>query len=185
MLGLLHEGFLFLLLLVSHYPTPYADKEETKKTGHWARRQLEAVIDVDCPRGFVWLFGGLDLHAAHHLFPRMSRGHFHMVTPILREAFKKDGIECRHMSLYEILKATIEKIRQTGLYGLQQSKEKQTKKSGSIPVGMYAAFGLGALFCALLPLISYYLLPYGFFVGFLSIAVCTPALWVYIYFTSE
>lgn len=70
------SGCLTIQLLVSHYAKPWASKEDTMQPGSWAARQVEAVMDITCPRFLDWFHGGLHIHSIHHMFPRMCRCHY-------------------------------------------------------------------------------------------------------------
>jgi fatty acid desaturase len=70
------SGCLTIQLLVSHYAKPWANKEDTFQPGSWAARQVEALMDITCPRYMDWFHGGLHIHSIHHMFPRVCRCHY-------------------------------------------------------------------------------------------------------------
>ena len=118
---MLYLGSLSAQLLISHYPKDFAIKDDTKQSGSWARRQVTAVVDIDCPWWLDWWFGGLHFHAAHHLFPRMCRAHYREATKEIRRVCREHGVVAEHMSFWAALWATLKKLRRVGLKALEKS----------------------------------------------------------------
>lgn len=48
---------------------------------------------------WFWLTGGLNTQIEHHLFPMMPRKNLRKMTPYIREAFAKEGLEFRESTL--------------------------------------------------------------------------------------
>eukprot|EP00040_Diaphanoeca_grandis_P004116 m.27109 g.27109 ORF g.27109 m.27109 type:complete len:470 (+) comp15686_c0_seq1:239-1648(+) len=99
-------GVLEIQLLVSHYSEEFLYKPDAKDSC-WMRRQVDAVIDIDCPEFMDWFYGGLHLHAIHHLFPRMSRQFYRQAMPSLHRVLKEHDIKLKHTSFYGAIKKTI------------------------------------------------------------------------------
>ena len=100
-------GILTIQLLVSHYSKPFAVKEETKHAGSWAKRQVEAVMDITCPKYLDWFHGGLNLHSPHHLFPRMCRCHYRTVHKEIVTLCATHGVALDISPWWGAVKATL------------------------------------------------------------------------------
>jgi fatty acid desaturase len=113
MVGNMFLGVLSIQLLVSHYGRSWSEKQSTK--GHWAERQLEAVLDIDCPLWLDWFHGGLHLHSPHHLFPRMSRYYYRAAHKDILEMCTKNGLVLDVECWFPAVVATLEHLRLVGL----------------------------------------------------------------------
>lgn len=111
-------GVLSIQLLISHYSKPFEEKHVVKEAGSWARRQIEAIIDITCPPYLDWFHGGLNLHSPHHLCPRMCRAHYRKVHPELIDLCKKHDVKLDVMPFCDAVKATVRHLRKVGLQGL-------------------------------------------------------------------
>lgn len=112
MLGL---GVLSVQLLVSHYSKDWVEKEALKGEGSWAKQQVEAVVDIDCPLWLDWFYGGLHLHSPHHLFPRMSRYYYRAVHQDIAAMCTKNGMTLDVQGWVSAVTASIEHLRHVGL----------------------------------------------------------------------
>lgn len=86
------EGVLHLQLLLSHYDRPFADKETVSELSFF-RRQAAATKDIENPPWLDWFHGGLNLHLAHHLLPRLPRHRLRMATSVVKQMCGKHGVE--------------------------------------------------------------------------------------------
>lgn len=107
-------GVLSIQLLVSHYGKPWCEKESSKEQS-WAKRQVESVLDIDCPPWLDWFHGGLHLHSPHHLFPRMSRYFYRTVHQDIIDMSTKHGVKLDIERWFPAVAATIEHLRLVGL----------------------------------------------------------------------
>jgi len=107
-------GVLSLQLLISHMTQPVSHKDEAKAEGNWARRQVEAVIDINSPRWLDWFHGGLHLHSVHHLFPRMCREHYRVAHPQLVALCRAHGVHLEMMGWSECVANSVRNFRKVG-----------------------------------------------------------------------
>eukprot|EP01060_Flectonema_neradi_P010855 TRINITY_DN17938_c0_g2_i1.p1 TRINITY_DN17938_c0_g2~~TRINITY_DN17938_c0_g2_i1.p1 ORF type:complete len:670 (+),score=91.20 TRINITY_DN17938_c0_g2_i1:43-2052(+) len=84
------QGLLALQLCLSHYDKPFASKEEIKN--QWMRRQALSIKDITNPTWLDWIHGGLNLHIAHHVMPRLPRASFRQATVRIYKTLEKHGI---------------------------------------------------------------------------------------------
>lgn len=112
-LACLFMGVLSVQLMVSHTMMSYATKEHTKSQC-WITRQLEATLDIEVLSCLDWLYGGLNLHTVHHIFPRLPRRHFRAVYPILWNIAKRHNVKIRKLCMTDAIKATIRHMRSVG-----------------------------------------------------------------------
>ena len=62
----------------------------------WRIAQILGTVDVAARNPvFTWLYGGLSLHVAHHLFPGASPTHYRGLTGIVRGLAEARGIRYR------------------------------------------------------------------------------------------
>jgi fatty acid desaturase len=104
------EGVLTLQLLLSHYDKPFVDKEAVPEISVF-RRQAAATKDIECSEWLDWFHGGLNLHLAHHLLPRLPRHRLRMVTQIVRETADAHGVAYEAVPWLEALVGTLAHLK--------------------------------------------------------------------------
>lgn len=103
-------GVLEIQLLISHYTKPFEEKDTAKQIG-FARRQIAAVVDIECPSWMDWFHGGLNLHSPHHMFPRMNRKYYREAYPQILGLCKKHGVKLDSKSWFGCLVATLSHLK--------------------------------------------------------------------------
>lgn len=101
--------FMVLTFLMPHLieDTSYPLPVEGAIQHNWAVHVINTTGDFSAnSRIMQWLAGGINLHIAHHLFPRICHVHYHRITPIIKSVAAKHGITYRQMpSFYAALKS--------------------------------------------------------------------------------
>ena len=110
------HSVLHIQLTISHYTKPWIEKEESKVSGSWMRRQATAVLDVDCPKWIDWFHGGLQFHAAHHIFPRLSRQYLREANAMVHAATKKHGVTIEHKTFFKATWSVLTHLRDVGIH---------------------------------------------------------------------
>ena len=62
-------------------PSRVTDKDDT-----WAEKQIKNSVDIRTK--FPFIFGWLNIHVAHHLFPSIDHCHLPKVTEIIKQHLK-------------------------------------------------------------------------------------------------
>lgn len=104
-------GVLMIQLLISHYASPFIEKDEAKTSGTWMRRQLGACTDIACPWWVDWFHGGLNLHSPHHLFPRMPRHNYRKAHALITAAAAKHDVKVHVLSWTGAIIQTLRHLR--------------------------------------------------------------------------
>ncbi len=78
----------------TNFPVP----EDGNIENNWAVHVVETTSDYS-PKSRVlsWFTGCLNLHVAHHLFPKVCHVHYKHITPIIKSVAFKHGLEYREM----------------------------------------------------------------------------------------
>ncbi len=84
----------------NHYHSPNAHGELNNS---YFRHQIETNVDFYAQSKF-WglLFGGINAHAAHHLYPQMTSAHYPKISEFLEELCPKYGIKYINVSLLRL-----------------------------------------------------------------------------------
>lgn len=98
----------------SIFPLPN-EKGEMETT--WAEHQLRVTMDFGTRWKIVgFFFGGINYHAVHHLFPRMSHVHFHDIQKILVQTCSDFGLQHRvEPYLYKAIASHFRLLRRNGI----------------------------------------------------------------------
>ena len=88
--------FLALTFFISHHvkETEYTEvKNNMVVADSWIQHQIVSTIDfsTESPIG-NFIFGGFNLHIAHHIFPNMSHIHYPTVTRIIKETLEENNL---------------------------------------------------------------------------------------------
>lgn len=75
------------------------------------QRQVRTTMDVDCPKWFDYVHGGLQFQVIHHLFPRMPRHNFRQVQPQVIKFCEDLGL---HYTIYKFTKGNQKVLSKLG-----------------------------------------------------------------------
>ena len=120
---------------ISHHveEVPYVHADETNNIVHdaWTRHQVITTIDFnpDSPvSNFV--FGGFNLHIAHHLFPEVCHIHYPALTDIIKETLTENNADWyKSFTFFEGVVSHVKHLKKTADEILA---EKETQLSGTI-----------------------------------------------------
>ncbi|HWA92860.1 MAG TPA: acyl-CoA desaturase [Rhizomicrobium sp.] len=112
-------SLLFIFLLVgthfsdaASFPKPQADG--TLPTT-WAEHAVASSVDwAPESRIAIFISGGANAHAAHHLFPRLSHTHARAVTRIVRETAREFGVAYHETGFREMLRGHFRHLKALG-----------------------------------------------------------------------
>lgn len=88
--------FVAFTFFISHHVTElqYVDSGEAHNlvSDSWIHHQITTTIDFEPENRFAdFLFGGFNLHVAHHVFPEVSHEHYPALTRIIRDVLDENG----------------------------------------------------------------------------------------------
>lgn len=95
--------FMVLTFLMPHLieNTSYPLPENGTIQQNWAVHVINTTGDFSADsRVMQWFAGGINLHIAHHLFPRICHVHYHRITPIIKSVSERYGIQYRQMPTF-------------------------------------------------------------------------------------
>ncbi|MCB2228262.1 MAG: acyl-CoA desaturase [Desulfarculaceae bacterium] len=116
-------GFLSIVFQLPHcvaeaeFPLPRRDTGRMDKP--WADHQAAVTVDY-ARRGPIatWLFGGLNFHKEHHLFPTISHIHYPAITGIVEQTCRDHGLAFKeHQSFWSGIAAHYRWLRAMGQAG--------------------------------------------------------------------
>jgi len=89
--------FLSFTFFISHHVTEvdYFESDEISESvdSSWLKHQIITTIDFNPDSRFAhFLFGGFNLHIAHHIFPDVSHIHYPALTKIIRETLEENNV---------------------------------------------------------------------------------------------
>jgi linoleoyl-CoA desaturase len=89
-------SLVFVFLLIgTHFAEEAAFPEpdaQGRLPGSWANHQMATALDWSPTNPVAhFLIGGLNAHAAHHLFPSVSHGHYLAITRMIQRAVARHG----------------------------------------------------------------------------------------------
>jgi linoleoyl-CoA desaturase len=88
--------FLAFTFFISHHvlETEYAEvKNKVVETESWIQHQITSTVDFSTESVIGnYIFGGFNLHIAHHIFPNVSHIHYPAITRIIRETLEKNNL---------------------------------------------------------------------------------------------
>lgn len=110
------KSLAFVLLFV---PTHFAEEAEFPALGtdkrlprSWARHQMATSLDWNAENPLaVQLAGGLNAHAAHHLFPSVSHAHYGPLTKAIRRAAARHGVRYNRTTLARAVRSHFRHLR--------------------------------------------------------------------------
>ncbi len=95
--------FLTIIFVTGHLveSTTYPDVENNIVSKNWAVHVISTTCDYSTRSSFMqWLIGGINLHVAHHLFPKICHVHYKHISPIIRRVARKHGYACQEIPLF-------------------------------------------------------------------------------------
>ncbi|BEQ14182.1 fatty acid desaturase family protein [Desulfoferula mesophila] len=96
------------------FPLPRPDTAQIEEP--WAVHQVRVTLDYARRNPIVgWLFGGLNFHKEHHLFPTISHIHYPAISSIVEKACKDHGLQYKeHKTLLSGIAAHYRWLRKMG-----------------------------------------------------------------------
>jgi linoleoyl-CoA desaturase len=93
----------------------YPEKGTNIVRAPWAVKQVEETCDFATDNKVVTaLVGGLNFQTIHHLFPNISHIHYPAIQPIVVDACRDHGIVYNHLSLIDVYKSHMRKVKKLG-----------------------------------------------------------------------
>jgi linoleoyl-CoA desaturase len=90
--------FMMFTFVISHhvmevdYVTP--ENESTLVGDAWIRHQIVTTIDFnESSRVANFIFGGFNLHVAHHVFPEINHTHYPALTAIIKDVLTENNLD--------------------------------------------------------------------------------------------
>lgn len=118
----LFSVFVAFTFFISHHVTEleYLDLGEQKEViaDSWIHHQITTTIDFnpDSPLS-NFIFGGFNLHIAHHVFPEISHEHYPALTRIIREVLDENGLDWyKSFSFTEGCRSHLKHLKNVALY---------------------------------------------------------------------
>ena len=118
--------FLALIFVTGHLTenTLYPEVTENNVDNNWSSHVIQTTGDYAVKLPFLqWLVGGINLHVAHHLFPRICHVHYKDISPVIKNVAEKHGLTYREIP---------------GLFGALKSHFMLLKQLGEMPVPVVA-----------------------------------------------
>ncbi len=97
LMTLLIGPYLGTIFLVNHIGTRLIEPDESIP---FLMQQISTTRNLGASRLHDFLFGGVNNHIEHHLFPSMPTARLRAARPIIREFCRKNGIVYREMSWF-------------------------------------------------------------------------------------
>ncbi|GAA4469251.1 acyl-CoA desaturase [Nibrella saemangeumensis] len=110
-------GFVAMFALLSNHAGEDANfvypDEHGRISTTWAIHQLNTTDDFSTSNPFVtFMFGGLNHHVAHHLFPRYCHVHYPAITRIVAQTARDFGLEYRSKTLWQAVRSHFRLLKQ-------------------------------------------------------------------------
>ncbi len=110
--------FLALIFVTGHLTenTMYPEVENNIVDNNWSSHVIQTTGDYAVTVPFMqWFVGGINLHVAHHLFPRVCHVHYKKISPVIKNVAQKHGIEYREIpGFFEALKSHFMLLKKLG-----------------------------------------------------------------------
>jgi linoleoyl-CoA desaturase len=93
---LLISVFVAFTFFISHHVTElnYITPDHQIIEDSWIHHQITTTIDFSIENPFAnFIFGGFNLHVAHHVFPEVSHEHYPALTQMIRKTLKENELE--------------------------------------------------------------------------------------------
>lgn len=110
--------FLALIFVTGHLTedTLYPNVENNVIDNNWSSHVIQTTGDYAVTMPFMqWLVGGINLHVAHHLFPRICHVHYKKISPVIKNVVHKHGMVYREIpGFWGALKSHFMLLKQLG-----------------------------------------------------------------------
>jgi len=96
--------FLVFVFLTGHLTedTSYPNIDNSSINSNWAVHVIKTTGDYAPNSKFLqWLVGSLNLHVAHHLFPKVCHVHYKDISPIIKKVAIKHGYTYREIPTFK------------------------------------------------------------------------------------
>lgn len=96
--------FLTIIFVTGHLveDTTYPSVEENAINTNWAVHVISSTCDYSTKTNFMqWLIGGINLHVAHHLFPKICHVHYKHISPIIRKIAIDHGYQYKEITTFK------------------------------------------------------------------------------------
>ncbi|MDO8289684.1 MAG: acyl-CoA desaturase [Parvibaculum sp.] len=110
-------AFVFLLIgthfsMEAEFPVP---AEDGQLPFTWAEHVLRTSVDwnASSPLTTFWM-GGINAHAAHHLFPRLSHVYYSKIASIIEQTAREFGLPYHSTGLLRIIRSHFQFLRRMG-----------------------------------------------------------------------
>ena len=111
--------FLALVFVTGHLTenTAYPNLKDNTIENNWAVHVINTTGDYASKSKFMqWFVGGINLHVAHHLFPKICHVHYKNISPIIKQVAVKHGYVYREIPTFgNALKSHFLLLKQLGL----------------------------------------------------------------------
>jgi linoleoyl-CoA desaturase len=107
--------FVAFTFFISHHVTEleYIEPNHQQQivADSWIRHQITTTIDFNPESRFAnFIFGGFNIHVAHHVFPEVSHEHYPALTKIIRNILSEHGLDDWYQS-YTFQKGCVSHLR--------------------------------------------------------------------------
>jgi linoleoyl-CoA desaturase len=107
--------FVAFTFFISHHVTEleYIEPNHQQQivADSWIRHQITTTIDFNPESHFAnFIFGGFNIHVAHHVFPEVSHEHYPALTKIIRNILSEHGLDDWYQS-YTFQKGCVSHLR--------------------------------------------------------------------------
>lgn len=113
LMTLLIGPYLGTIFLVNHIGTRVVEPHENP--GHFIQ-EISTTRNLGASRLHDFLFGGLNNHIEHHLFPAMPTARLRIARPITREFCRRHGIEYRESTWFDAARGVFRHFRAMSLH---------------------------------------------------------------------
>lgn len=119
LVGHLVNGLILaIIFIIGHLTeeTSFPDVEDSVINENWAVHVVNTTGDYATNTPFLqWLVGGINMHVAHHLFPKICHVHYIHISPIIKEVAEKHGLTYREIPTFNnALKSHFQLLKDLG-----------------------------------------------------------------------
>jgi linoleoyl-CoA desaturase len=114
--------FMMFTFVISHHvmEVDYIEPEhESTLIGDaWIRHQIVTTIDFnENSRAANFIFGGFNLHVAHHVFPEINHTHYPALTAIIKDVLKENNLDWyKSFSFFDGCRSHIKHLKRVVAY---------------------------------------------------------------------
>mmetsp|Transcript_21885 Transcript_21885/g.60753 ORF Transcript_21885/g.60753 Transcript_21885/m.60753 type:complete len:416 (-) Transcript_21885:48-1295(-) len=102
------EGALHIQLTISHYPAPWASKEDLKNS--FVKHQILHTGNIPWAVCLDFLGLGLQFHIEHHIFPKMPRASLRKVAPAVRKLCLSNDLPYTEFTIMEGIRQMVREL---------------------------------------------------------------------------